>query len=209
VLAFLVNYYVPGGRSVLQVVFLAPLLVAPAMTAIITQAMFSSNGGVVNDLLGAALRHPVIFDWTRSAWALKALIVWMVVWRWTGWHMVIFVAGFQTIPLQTYEAAIVDGARPRQIFRLVTLPLMRPIVMFSLITATVGGLQLFDEVYVLTGGTGGAQHAGMTMAIYLYQAAFQDFRFGLGSAAAYVIFALIMAASLLLSRRANPQGAAA
>ncbi|HLG79024.1 MAG TPA: sugar ABC transporter permease, partial [Ktedonobacteraceae bacterium] len=98
----------------------------------------------------------------------------------------------QIIPTEVLEAARIDGARGPQIFRMITLPLMLPVILVSLITATIGGLQIFDEAYVLTGGTGGTGQAGTTLGLYQYQTGFQNFNFGLASAVSYIIFALVV-----------------
>jgi ABC-type sugar transport system permease subunit len=98
----------------------------------------------------------------------------------------------QSISSEIYEAARVDGASGRAIFGRITLPLMVPVILVSVVSATIGGIQLFDEPYVLTGGTGGTAQLGTTLGLYQYQTAFQQFHFGLASAVSYVIFVLII-----------------
>jgi ABC-type sugar transport system permease subunit len=119
-----------------------------------------------------------------------------VVWRWTGWHFTLLLAGLQSIPFEIYEAARVDGAKGRHFLFRITFPLMLPIVLVSTVTATIGGLQIFDEPYVLTngspGGLGGTLQMGSTLGLYQYQTAFQDFNFGLASAVSWIIFALVV-----------------
>ncbi|GCE07860.1 carbohydrate ABC transporter permease [Dictyobacter aurantiacus] len=197
VLAFLVNYYVSQFRTFFRVVFLFPLLVAPAMTAIIVNVLFSTNAGLINTVLGFFAGHKVEYDWFTTGFWLKPLIILMVVWRWTGWHFTLFLAGLQSIPFEIYEAGRVDGASGRHLLRSVTFPLMIPVILVSTVTATIGGLQIFDEPYVLTGGTGGTLQQGTTLGLYQYQTAFQDFNFGLASAVAWVIFALVVLFAIL------------
>jgi ABC-type sugar transport system permease subunit len=187
-----VNYYVSQLNTVFRVVFLFPLLVAPALTAIIVNVLFSTNAGLINALLGLVAGHKVDYNWFATGVWLKPLIILMVVWRWTGWHFTLFLAGLQSIPFEIYEAARVDGATGRHILRSITFPLMLPVILVSTVTATIGGLQLFDEAYVLTGGTGGTLQQGTTLGLYQYQTAFQNFNFGLASAVSWVIFALVV-----------------
>lgn len=197
ILAYLVNYYVSRLNTVFRVVFLFPLLVAPALTAIIVNVLFSTNAGLINTLLSFVAGHKVEYNWFATGIWLKPLIILMVAWRWTGWHFTLFLAGLQSIPFEIYEAARVDGATGRHILRSITFPLMLPVILVSTVTATIGGLQLFDEAYVLTGGTGGTLQQGTTLGLFQYQTAFQDFNFGLASAVAWVIFALVVIFAIL------------
>ncbi|KKB11982.1 sugar ABC transporter permease [Devosia geojensis] len=191
-LAVLVNEYVVSGKTYFRMVFLLPLLVAPAIAAIILRVFFTSNGGLVNLLSGAVTGTPSYFDWLGSEAWIKPLVVLLVVWRWTGWHMIIFLAGLQAIPRDIYEAARMDGVGRWPIFSRITVPLLLPSLAFSIITATLGGLQMFDEPYVLTQGTGGTNNAATTLGMYLYATAFTQFNFGLGSAVSWYIFAAVV-----------------
>ncbi|MBO0782984.1 MAG: sugar ABC transporter permease [Ktedonobacteraceae bacterium] len=192
ILAFLVNHYVLRGRSFFQIVFLFPLLVAPSLTAIVVNVLFSTNAGLLNSLIGLLIGHKFEYDWFASGTWLKPMLIFIIAWRWTGWHMILFLSGLQSISVEIYEAARVDGATGGAIFRRIILPLMVPVILVSVVSATIGGLQLFDEPYVLTGGTGGTAQLGTTLGLYQYQAAFQQFHFGLASAVSYVIFILII-----------------
>lgn len=196
-LAVLVNEYVAGGRTYFRLVFLLPLLVAPAIAAIILRVFFTSNGGVVNMMIGAAQGQPSYFNWLASEFWIKPLVVLLVVWRWTGWHMVIFLAGLQSIPRDIYEAARMEGVSRWAIFSRITLPLLMPSIAFSIVMATLGGLQMFDEPYVLTQGQGGTNDATTTLGMYLYATAFMQFDFGLGAAVSWYLFAAVVAFTLL------------
>jgi ABC-type sugar transport system permease subunit len=197
VLAYLVNEYVLVAKSAFRVIFLFPLLVAPAVTGIIVSVMFSSHAGIVNAVLSALTDERVTFDWLRSPVWIKPLVILLIAWRWTGWHLIIFLAGLQAIPRELYSAARVDGASEWQLFVRITVPLMVPFVLYSAVSSTVGAFQLFDEPYVLTQGTYGTDNSAQVLGTYLYQAAFEEFRFGLASATSYVIFALIVVFSVL------------
>jgi ABC-type sugar transport system permease subunit len=200
ILAFLVNHYVLWGSRIFRVVFLFPLLIAPSLTAIIVSVLFSTDAGLINTLVSAVTGHRFEYDWFASGFWLKPMIVLMIVWRWTGWHFILFISGLQSIQADLYEAARVDGARGRDIFLKVTLPLMIPVLLVSVVSATIGGMQVFDEAYVITGGTGGTDQMGTTLGLYQYQQAFQNFNFGLASAVSYVIFILIIIFTVLQFR---------
>lgn len=196
-LAVLINEYVLGGRTYFRLVFLLPLLVAPAIAAIILRVFFTSNGGLVNMLVGAVQGQPSYFNWIASETWIKPLVVLLVVWRWTGWHMVIFLAGLQSIPRDIYEAARMEGVSRWAIFSRITLPLLMPSIAFSIVMATLGGLQMFDEPYVLTQGQGGTNDSTTTLGMYLYATAFMQFDFGLGAAVSWYLFAAVVGFTLL------------
>lgn len=200
ILAYMVNYYIKRAKGFYRVVFLFPLLVAPALTAVMISVIFSTNSGVMNLFLSFFMEGDAHIEWLRSETLIKPLIVLIVIWRWTGYHFILFLAGLQTISSEVYEAAKIDGASGAQIMRKITLPLMLPIIMVSVLTATVGGIQTFDEPYVLTQGSGGTNDAGLSMAMYLYQNAFEYFDFGMASAQSYILFAIILLFTLINSR---------
>lgn len=201
-LAVLVNDYVIGGKTYFRLVFLLPLLVAPAIAAIILRVLFTSNGGVVNMMIGAAQGEPTYFNWLASEFWIKPLVTLLVIWRWTGWHMIIFLAGLQAISRDIYEAARLEGVSRWAIFTRITIPLLLPSLAFSIITATLGGLQMFDEPFVLTQGQGGTNNSTTTLGMYLYATAFTQFDFGLGAAVSWYIFAAVVGFTLL-SRSIN------
>lgn len=201
-LAVLVNDHVIGGKTYFRLVFLLPLLVAPAIAAIILRVLFTSNGGVVNMMIGAVQGEPTYFNWLASEFWIKPLVTLLVIWRWTGWHMIIFLAGLQSISREIYEAARLEGVGRWAIFTRITIPLLLPSLAFSIITATLGGLQMFDEPFVLTQGQGGTNNSTTTLGMYLYATAFTQFDFGLGAAVSWYIFAAVVGFTLL-SRSIN------
>lgn len=195
-LAVLVNEYVAFGKNWFRMVFLLPLLVAPAIAAIILRVFFTSSGGLVNLFVGSVTGTPSYFDWLGSQEWIKPLVALLVVWRWTGWYMIIFMAGLQSIPRDIYEAARMEGVSRWAIFSRITVPLLMPSIAFAVITATLGGLQMFDEPYVLTQGQGGTNNSTTTIGMYLYATAFTQFNFGLGSAVSWYIFAAVVVLTL-------------
>lgn len=206
-LAVAINEYASFGRNYLRLVFLLPLLVAPAIAAILLRVFFTANGGVVNLMVGAITGEPSYFDWFASTVWIKPLVILLVIWRWTGWHMIIFLAGLQAIPRDIYEAARMEGVGRWSIFSRITLPLLAPSLAFSIITATLGGLQMFDEPFVLTAGQGGTDNAATTLGMYLYATAFTQFDFGLGAAVSWLIFAAVVALTVIYRRVTSTLGA--
>jgi ABC-type sugar transport system permease subunit len=197
-LAVLIDAYVVAARGYLRMVFLLPLLVAPAVAAVILQLFFGANGGLASVIANALFGAPLYFNWTASEVWIKPLVVMLIVWRWTGWHLVILLAGLQAIPRDIYEAARMDGVGRWKTFQHITLPLLAPALAFSLMTSAVGGLQLFDEPFVLTQGAGGTNNSATTLGMYLYRTAFAEFNFGTGAAISWYIFLAVVVISLAI-----------
>ncbi len=145
------------------------------------------------------------FDWLLSTtWILPAIMI-MSIWAGLGYNLVFFSAGISTIPDALYEAAKVDGANWWQRFWNVTVPMLRPTLIFVLVMAVINSFQVFDQVYIMTGGTGegigGVLDSGLTMVAYLYDQGVVKFRMGVASAIAYLIFACVFGLTLFnLSR---------
>lgn len=197
VLSVAINEYVATGKTYFRMVFLVPLLVAPAIAAVVLRLFFSANGGLINLLTGAVTGTPSYFDWLGSEVWIKPLVVLLVIWRWTGWYIIIFLAGLQSISRDIYEAARMDGVGRWAILSRITLPLLMPSIAFAVITATLGGLQMFDEPFVLTQGLGGTNNSATTVGMYLYATAFTQLNFGLGSAVSWYIFAAVVVLTLV------------
>jgi cellobiose transport system permease protein len=131
-------------------------------------------------------------------------------WRWTGYNALIYLAAMQAIPDELYEAAAIDGARPFRQFLHVTIPSLRPTIIFTVIISTIGGLQLFTEPYLFQPlkqvGTGGSSRQYQTVVMYLYEKAFGSSQFNFGYAAAigwalFLLIALVSLANFLVVRR--------
>jgi len=128
-------------------------------------------------------------------WAIIATTVWWV----TGYYLVVYLAGLQDIPRDLYEAAALDGAGGWRSFWTITVPLLRPVLLFVVVTHVIGSFQLFGQVFVLTGG--GPGDATRTVVQHLYETAFQNFfQFGAASAMAWVLFAIVLVFSVLQFR---------
>ncbi len=184
-------------RRFFRASYFVPVTMSLAVVALVFQLIYAKEGGLLNQLIQSA-GLPYKVDWlgdTRIAlWSIVALRVW----RATGYYAIIVLAGLQNIPKELYEAAAVDGATSWQSFRRITLPLLKPVVAFVVITSSVWALQLFDEPWILT--KGGPVNATLTMVIYLYQHSFQYGELGFGASVAYVLTMVIAAFSFLQLR---------
>lgn len=174
--------------------------------AIVFGLIFSSEKGVLNYALG--LLHIAPVPWLTSEQWSKASVAILVVWRWTGYNMILMLAGLQGIPGDYYEAAEVDGAGPLQKMWHVTMPLMRPTFRFCGLLPLLGTLYMFDEIFVLTNGGPGT--SSLNFGMYLFTLSFDDFKFGYASCVAYSIAILVFMGTLLVSRlnRGGQEGAA-
>ncbi len=176
--------------------FFAPVVVGSVAYSAVFRLLFNTQNGAVNAAL-AGLGLPRV-DWLNTPVAAFVLIVLTVTWRWTGYNAIIILAGLQNIPLELYEAAKIDGANPWQQFWGITLPLLRPILLFALVLSVIGTLQLFTEPFLITGG--GPGNATLTLGVYLYQQGFRSFNFGYASAIGYAIALLAVLFSALQLR---------
>lgn len=155
------------ARAFYQTALFVPQITSLVMVAVVFQSLFSGSYGIVNRALGA-LGFPII-DWLADWWGIKWVIALMVIWRGFGYFMVIFLAGLAAIPPSLYDAAKIDGAGAFRTFWSITLPLLRPTIVFVVIISSIGGLQLFTEPQVLFNGLGGPNNAGRTIMLLQYQ----------------------------------------
>lgn len=163
----------------------------PAVTSLVAYSLLFSimmqNNGLFNELLGYIGIDGI--PWlSDSVWAKFSIVIAMT-WRWVGYNMIIFLAGLQNIPEEMYEAASIDGAGKIRQFFSITVPSLKPIILFAGILSTIGTLQLFDEPFNLTGG--GPGNSTMTLGLYIYENGFEYFDFSYGSAVAYVVVVLV------------------
>jgi cellobiose transport system permease protein len=183
--------------SFYRVAYFVPSVTSLVAIAIFFFAVFSSQYGIVNATLHA-LHLPEV-PWMSNPFAIKVVIAMLMMWQWTGYNAIIYLAGLQAIPTQLYEAARIDGAGPVQILFRITIPMLRPIILFTLIVSTVTGLQSFTEPQVLFGSTasvnpnsGGPGQAGLTMMLYFYHQAFDANDYGYAAAIVWALFLLIL-----------------
>ncbi|MGY0231926.1 carbohydrate ABC transporter permease [Longispora urticae] len=186
------------ARTAVRLGILLPNITSVAAVGIVFSLLFANNFGLANWVLGLVGVDPV--NWTAEKWSSWSAIAVMVDWRWTGWNALIYLAAMQTIPADLYEAAAIEGASAWKQFWRITVPLLRPTILFTAIIATIGGMQLFAEPLLLASGRieGGSLRQFQTLSMYIYERAFsRDFDYGYGSAMAWVLFLLILVASLV------------
>ncbi|UXH43374.1 sugar ABC transporter permease [Rossellomorea vietnamensis] len=186
VLASLLNSALLRMKGFFRVTFFLPAVTSLVAYSIIFSIMLM-NDGVVNQLL-TSLGFKAI-PWLNDRFWAKASLIIAMTWRWVGYNMVIYLAGLQNIPEELYEAASMDGASRIRQFFFITIPQLKPVILFTVVLSTIGTLQLFDEPFVLT--KGGPSDATLTIGMYLYQTGFRYFDFGYASTIAYVIVILI------------------
>jgi ABC-type sugar transport system permease subunit len=198
VLAFVLNHIpLVRLRGLLRSAFFLPVLLNTVVVALLFRMFFLRDTGIINSVFGF-LHLPNQTDWLgNSAWAISLLVA-VSFWQWTGFHMVYFLAQLQTIDPTLYEAAKLDGASPLRVLFKLTLPLMRPAITFVMVTSAIGGLQMFDLVFVLfpnaNYGPGGA---AMTLVAFIYDQGFsQEFLTGYATASGWLTFLIIMIFSL-------------
>jgi len=195
VIAFLLNSAFVKFSGFYKTLYFLPNVTAIVAVAIVFSVIFAPSYGLINyfvTLLGFEA-----IDWHNNSAGVKLAISAMIIWRWTGYNAIIFLAGLQKISGDLYEAARIDGANSFEIFTKITIPLLKPVLLFVVITSTIGGMQTFVEPQLLVGNSGGAGGEGLTIVLYLYQQAFVKNLYGYGSAIAIGLFVIIMLFSLI------------
>ena len=185
------------ARTFWRMGVLVPYVVAPVAVSLVFGQLFADESGVINTLLGGLGLDPV--GWHANRFASHLAIATMVNFRWTGYNALIFLAAMQAIPRDIVEAAVVDGANRWRSFVHVTVPLLRPTIIFVVITSTIGGLQVFDEPRLFdTFGLGGPDREWMTLTMYLYELGWATQRnLGRSAAVAWLLFGIIVLFALL------------
>lgn len=194
------------ARTLWRMGVLLPNVASVAAVGIIFGLIFARDYGIANWLLGLVGVDTI--DWRAHRWSSWLAIATMVDWRWTGYNALILLAALQSVPKEMYEAARIDGASAWRQFWSITVPMLRPTLIFVTIVATIGGIQLFTEPLLFNPGanaiSGGNQSQFQTVAMYLVQQAFTGQRFGYASTIAWVLFliiAIVATINLLLMRR--------
>lgn len=194
--ALLVNAKLIRFRAFFRTALFAPFVTTLVAVAIVWRYLYHPQYGILNYLLGHVGIRPI--DWLGDPhWAMPAIIL-MAVWKNFGYNMLIFIAGLQAIPDDLYEAAELDGASAWQRFRTVTLPMLGPTLVFVAVITMIGYFQLFAEPYVMT--RGGPLRATTSLVLLMYEEGFRWWRMGYAAALAFVLFAVIMAATLVQLR---------
>jgi multiple sugar transport system permease protein len=206
-LAFFLHTAFGRWRNTFTGIYFLPFITSSVAISLVFSTLFSRDFGVVNASIAQLAQLPV-FSWFLPAqnidWGQPQYTKWMisfvVFWRYVGWNTVLYLSAIQTIPKDLFEASTMDGASRWQQFMHVVLPLLRPMIFFAVTLTIIGNLQLFEEPFILTGGTGGIDQAGKTAAMHMYATAFVDGDFGTASAIAWMLFMLIAAVTWLNNR---------
>ena len=188
--------------------YFLPYITSTVAIAIMFSSLFSKDFGIINTALHGLFGIENI-DWLNKSENIKPAIAMIVFWRYVGFNVVLYLAALQTIPGDIYEAATMDGAGRLQQFWFITLPSLKPMIFFGVTLSVIGGLQLFEEPFILTGGRGGSDQSGMTTAIYLYRMAFDFNDFGAASAMSWLLFILVALLTWLTNMVFAPRGPSA
>lgn len=182
--------------GVFRMIIFMPILLDSVSYSIIFRIFFNFENGLINNVLTTLglLR----LDWMNNPWLARTVLVLAITWRWTGYNTVIMLGGLQNIPHELYDAASIDGASGWRKFWSITVPSMKPVIVFAVILSITGMLQLFTESYLLTGG--GPVNATMTIVQYLYQMGFKSFNFGVASAGSLILVLIIAVMTFLQLR---------
>ncbi len=184
------------GIVAFRTFFFMPVVTSMVAVALIWRWLYNSEFGLLNTLL-YSVGIPAVGWLTDPAWAMPSIVL-MTSWKGAGYNMILYLAGLQGIPEQYYEAAKIDGANGYQQFRYITVPLLTPTMFFILIMTLIGAFQVFDSVYMMTGGGPGT--ATLTVVYHIYSNAFQTFAMGYAAAIAWLLFAIIFAITFIQFR---------
>ncbi|MEX2540547.1 MAG: sugar ABC transporter permease [Trueperaceae bacterium] len=173
--------------------FFLPVVASMVAVSVVWEWLYHPSVGLFNAVIELAGGTPV--QWLQSSqWAMPAIII-LIVWKGTGYYMVIYLAGLMDIPKQYYEAAHIDGARKWDLFRYITWPMLAPTSYLVLVLQVINSFQVFAVVYVMTGG--GPVRSTEVVVFYLYQRAFESFEFGYASAISVAMFLFLVTATIL------------
>jgi multiple sugar transport system permease protein len=203
--ALLLESRLTRWKGVFRTVYFLPVVTTLVAVAIVWRYLYHPRGGLLNHVLGLVGVGPI--DWLGDPrWAMPALIL-LALWKNFGFNMLIFVAGLQAIPERLYEAARLDGASSWQQLRRVTLPMLAPTFAFVGVLTMIGYFQLFAEPYVMT--QGGPASSTLSVVLLMYEEGFRWWNMGYGAAIAFVLFAIILGATLVQRRlgRLGPEAA--
>ena len=198
-LAYFLHVAYRRWRNTVTGAYFLPFVTSSVAVSLAFFSLFSKDFGAVNAMLDWAAKLPGVgpllprqhVDWLGQAAYTRPAVSLVVFWRYLGWNTVLYLSALQAISPDLVEAARMDGAARWQTFRHVVVPLLRPMMLFAVTLSVIGGLQLFEEPFILLGPTGGVRQSGLTSAMYLYRTAFEFGDFGTAAALAWILFATI------------------
>jgi len=194
IIAFVLNQAFLKGKQFFRLSVFLPNITSVVAVAIIFDSIFGHHYGILNYFLSIFGIENI--NWKGTYLGTHIAIATMVIWRWVGYNSIIYLSALQSIPKDLYEAATIDGASKMQQFFMITIPMIRPMIIFTVILSTIGGMQIFAEAQIFSGAGGGALDQGLTMTLYLYEEAFVRNAFGYASSIAWVLFLIIVLFSL-------------
>ncbi|MFF3496718.1 carbohydrate ABC transporter permease [Streptomyces sp. NPDC002795] len=203
-MAHMLNYRLRGS-VVWRVVVLTPYATSVAAATLVFVMLFAPDSGMINWALDSIGLDTV--NWRESDWGSQFAVSSIVIWRWTGYNALIYLAAMQAIPADLYESAALDGANRWQQFRHVTIPMLRPTILFTVVVSTIGAMQLFGEPLLfggVSGTKGGSEHQYQTIGLYMYDQGWIVGNLGKASAIAWSMFLILLvvaAVNLLITRR--------
>ncbi len=185
------------ARDFFRFVYFTPTVLSPIVIALVFQLLYDKNFGLLNAMIQATIGGAGI-DWLGSPIWAKVSVSILIIWRWTGYLTIFFLAGLQGVPRELYEAAEIDGAGPVKRFFNITIPSLRPVTAFVVVTSLVGSAQIFEEPYLLTAG--GPDFATLSVAQFIYRAAFQRQEIGYSAAAGVALFVIVFGIGQIANR---------
>ena len=199
-LAILLNQRWLKGKNFLRLAFFSPNLLGQVFVAILFSVLFAPKYGLLNKVLHALFGTALDTKWLSEPALVMPAIVLTSLWLYVGFNMIYFLAALQAVDTELYEAAEADGANAWQKFWAVTLPGIRPVAIFVLVTATIGSFQLFELPYIMLGNTAGPNNAGLTVVMYLYNNGFITGDLGYASAVGWTLAVGVLIVSLVQMR---------
>jgi ABC-type sugar transport system permease subunit len=199
-LAILLNARWLKARGFLRLAFFSPNLMGQVFVGILFSVLFTSKYGLVNRAFHALFGFPIDTKWlTQPEWVMPALVL-TSLWMYVGFNMIYFLAALQAVDKELYDAALVDGANSWQTFWAVTLPSIKPVAVFVLVTATIGSFQLFELPWIMLGNSSGPDNAGLTVVMYLYNWGFIQGNLGYASAVGWTLALAVLLISVVQVR---------
>ena len=199
-LAFFIHTAFKRGRNTIMGLYFLPYITSTVAVAMIFTTLFSRDYGLINMMLtsigtisiGDFQPFAILFpteniDWNQPEYT-KTMVSFVVFWRYVGWNTILYLSAMQTIPKDLYEAATIDGATKLKQFFYITLPMLKPMMFFAVTLSIIGSLQIFEEPFIITDGTGGIDQAAKSAAMHMYITAFQEGDFGTASAISWILF---------------------
>ena len=214
-LAFFLQTCFRRWRNFVVGLYFLPFITSSVAIALIFSSLYSTDLGLINLAIAQIGRLPLLhwivpahhIEWLYNAAYVKPAVSIVIFWRYVGWNTVLYLSALQTIPRELYEAAKIDGANAWQQFRQVVLPLLKPMIFLAVTLSIIGGLQLFEEPFILLPNEGmGTGQSGLTTAVYMYRTAFHDGDFGTASSIAWLLFVAISGLMWVNSRIFNRSG---